>query len=80
MTQSGRLKRWTPRFFVLENGFLSHYEKKSLVGTKKGKVRLRYFGNGCSIGSGNGDGSGNGISMAVVNYSGNCSGSGSGRW
>lgn len=40
MTQSSLMKRWTKRFFVLENGFLSHYEKKSLVGTKKRKVLL----------------------------------------
>lgn len=38
MTQSKMLKRWTPRYFVLDNGFLSHYEKKSLVGTKKHRV------------------------------------------
>eukprot|EP00752_Nemacystus_decipiens_P009298 g8309.t1 len=35
MMQSKMLKRWTPRYFVLDNGFLSHYEKKSVVGTKK---------------------------------------------
>ncbi|CAN0416233.1 unnamed protein product, partial [Hapterophycus canaliculatus] len=28
MSQSKMLKRWTPRYFVLENGFLSHDEKK----------------------------------------------------
>lgn len=38
MSQSKMMKRWTPRYFVLDNGFLSHYEKKSLVGTKKHKV------------------------------------------
>ncbi|CAM9208802.1 unnamed protein product [Ascophyllum nodosum] len=38
MTQTGMMKRWSKRFFVLENGFLSHYEKKGLVGTKKRKA------------------------------------------
>lgn len=39
MVQSKMMKRWTPRYFVLENGYLSYYDKKSLVGTKKRKVR-----------------------------------------
>ncbi|CAM9593360.1 unnamed protein product [Ectocarpus sp. 6 AP-2014] len=38
MSQSKMMKRWTPRYFVLDNGFLSHYEKISLVGTKKHKT------------------------------------------
>ncbi|CAM9971674.1 unnamed protein product [Pylaiella littoralis] len=38
MSQSKMLKRWTPRYFVLDNGYLSHFEKKSLVGTKKKKA------------------------------------------
>lgn len=43
MSQSKMLKRWTPRYFVLDNGYLSHFEKKSLVGTKKKKVRSAVF-------------------------------------
>lgn len=38
MTQSKMMKRWAKRYFVIENGFFSHYEKKSVVGTKKRKV------------------------------------------
>ncbi|CAB1099722.1 unnamed protein product [Ectocarpus sp. CCAP 1310/34] len=38
MSQSKMMKRWTPRYFVLDNGFLSHYENISLVGTKKHKT------------------------------------------
>lgn len=35
--------RWVSHFFRLEDGYLTHYEKKSLVGTKKNKVkRPRY--------------------------------------
>lgn len=41
MSQSKMLKRWTPRYFVLDNGYLSHYEKKSLKDTKKVKVSER---------------------------------------
>lgn len=30
---------WQPYYFHLEDGFLTHYDKKSLVGTKKRKVK-----------------------------------------
>lgn len=40
MLQSKMMKRWTPRYVVLDNGFIRYYDKKSLVGTKKNKVGL----------------------------------------
>lgn len=39
MMQSKMMKRYTPKYVVVENGFLTYYDKKSLVGTKKNKVR-----------------------------------------
>lgn len=38
MMQSTLMKRWIPKYVVVENGFLKYYDKKSLVGTKKNKV------------------------------------------
>lgn len=38
MMQSKMMKHWTTRYFVLANGFLTFYDKKSLVGTKKNKA------------------------------------------
>lgn len=38
MKQSRYFSRWKPRFFRLEDGFLTYYDKKSLVGTHKNKV------------------------------------------
>lgn len=39
MKQSKYFSRWKPRYFRLEDGFLTYYDKKSLVGTHKNKVR-----------------------------------------
>lgn len=39
MKQSRYFSRWKPRYFRLEDGFLTYYDKKSLVGTNhKNKV------------------------------------------
>lgn len=38
MMQGRMMKRWTPRYMVVDNGFITYYDKKSLVGTKKNKV------------------------------------------
>lgn len=40
MKQSKYFSRWKPRYFRLEDGFLTYYDKKSLVGTHKNKVRI----------------------------------------
>eukprot|EP00752_Nemacystus_decipiens_P009414 g8417.t1 len=37
MKQSKYFSRWKPRYFRLEDGFLTYYDKKSLVGTHKNK-------------------------------------------
>lgn len=37
MKQSKFFSRWRPRYFRLEDGFLTYYDKKSLVGTHKNK-------------------------------------------
>lgn len=37
MKQSKYFSRWKPRYFRLEDGFLTYYDKKSLVGTNKHK-------------------------------------------
>lgn len=39
MKQSKYFSRWKPRYFRLEDGFLTYYDKKSLVGTHKNKVQ-----------------------------------------
>lgn len=39
MKQSKYFSRWKPRYFKLEDGFLYYFDKKSLVGTNKYKVR-----------------------------------------
>lgn len=39
MKQKRFTARWQTYYFKLEDGFLTHYEKKSLVGTRKHKVR-----------------------------------------
>mmetsp|Transcript_9767 Transcript_9767/g.14692 ORF Transcript_9767/g.14692 Transcript_9767/m.14692 type:complete len:1438 (-) Transcript_9767:159-4472(-) len=42
MKQSKFLNRWKSRFCVLEDGYMSYYDKKSLVGSNKGKsTRLK---------------------------------------
>jgi ABC-type oligopeptide transport system ATPase subunit len=38
MKQSKYFSRWRPRYFVLENGYLEYYEKKSQVRTQKKKT------------------------------------------
>lgn len=38
MKQKRFTARWQTYYFKLEDGFLTHYEKKSLVGTRKNKV------------------------------------------
>eukprot|EP00903_Cladosiphon_okamuranus_P011080 g10459.t1 len=38
MKQKRFTARWQTYYFKLENGFLTHYEKKSLVGTRKNKT------------------------------------------
>lgn len=38
MKQSKYFSRWKPRYFRLEDGFLTYYDKKALVGTHKNKV------------------------------------------
>lgn len=38
MKQSRFFSKWKPRYFRLEDGFLTYYDKKSLVGTHKNKV------------------------------------------
>lgn len=38
MKQSKYFSRWKPRYFRLEDGFLTYYDSKSLVGTHKNKV------------------------------------------
>ena len=38
MKQSKFFSKWKPRYFRLENGFLTYYDKKALVGTPKHKV------------------------------------------
>lgn len=42
MKQSRYFSRWKPRYFKLEDGYLTYFEKKALVGTSKNKV-----GPGC---------------------------------
>ncbi|CAM9355556.1 unnamed protein product [Discosporangium mesarthrocarpum] len=37
MKQSKFFSRWKPRYFQLENGYLTYYDKKSLVGARKNK-------------------------------------------
>eukprot|EP00903_Cladosiphon_okamuranus_P006607 g6454.t1 len=37
MKQSKYFSRWKPRYFRMEDGFLTYYDKKSLVGTHKNK-------------------------------------------
>ncbi|CAM9144262.1 unnamed protein product [Ectocarpus sp. 12 AP-2014] len=37
MKQSKYFSRWKPRYFRLEDGYLTYYDKKSLVGTNKNK-------------------------------------------
>lgn len=49
MKQSRYFSRWKPRYFRLEDGFLTYYDKKSLVGTHhKNKVRPRMAEHGFS--------------------------------
>lgn len=48
MKQSKYFSRWKPRYFRLEDGFLTYYDKKSLVGTHKNKVRYLVQGP-CSM-------------------------------
>lgn len=38
MMQSRMMKRYIPKYVVVENGFVAYYDKKSLVGTKKNKA------------------------------------------
>lgn len=38
MKQSKYFSRWKPRYFKLEDGYLTYYDKKSLVGTPNKKV------------------------------------------
>lgn len=38
MKQKRFTARWQSYFFQMEDGFLKHYDKKSLVGTRKSKV------------------------------------------
>ena len=39
MKQKRFTARWKSYYFRLEDGYLTHYENKSLVGTRKSKVR-----------------------------------------
>ena len=39
----GYMDRWKKCYVKLEDGFLTRYDKKSLVGTGKNKVRREYF-------------------------------------
>ncbi len=41
MKQSKYFSRWRPRYFVLEDDYLEYYEKKSLVGTQRGKKSMQ---------------------------------------
>ncbi len=41
MKQSKFFSRWRPRYFVLEDEYLEYYEKKSLVGTQRGKKSMQ---------------------------------------
>ncbi len=41
MKQSKYFSRWRPRYFVLEDEYLEYYEKKSLVGTQRGKKSMQ---------------------------------------
>ncbi len=40
MKQSKFFSRWRPRYFVLEDEYLEYYDKKSLVGTQRGKKSM----------------------------------------